>query len=196
MWFAKILSPVVLIPTAVFFTYKANKDSTVFNIDMYRNALMKLLGLRTKRHISMKEVVIEEPNYELDKQRLQKVTEDIVAYNKEHKLFLMPNVIKTFFIYRPDHEMERINEELEEIISDLENSKERDIIKLITQYPIISTKAHTRPFENKWGNILAFILFPLGTFLYLRMWRFRLRLLKDLRTIHGLNDRIIEKIDQ
>ena len=161
---------------------------------MYRNALMKLLGLRTKRHISMKEVVIEEPNYLLDKQRLQKVTEDIVAYNKEHKLFLMPNVIKTFFIYRPDHEMERINEELEEIISDLENSKERDIIKLITQYPIISTKAHTRPFESKWGNILAFIVFPLGTFLYLRMWRYRLRLLKDLRTIHGLNDRIIEKI--
>ena len=194
VWFAKILSPVVLIPTAVFFTYKANKDSTVFNIDMYRNALMKLLGLRTKRHISMKEVVIEEPNYLLDKQRLQKVTEDIVAYNKEHKLFLMPNVIKTFFRYRPDHEMERINEELEEIISDLENSKERDIIKLITQYPIISTKAHTRPFESKWGNILAFIVFPLGTFLYLRMWRYRLRLLKDLRTIHGLNDRIIEKI--
>ena len=196
VWFAKILSPIVLIPTAVFFTYKANKDSTVFNIDMYRNALMKLLGLRTKRHISMKEVVIEEPNYQLDKERLQKVTEDIVAYNKEHKLFLMPNVIKTFFIYRPDHEMERINEELEEIISDLENSKERDIIKLITQYPIISTKAHTRPFENKWGNVLAFIVFPLGTFLYLRMWRYRLRLLKDLRTIHGLNDRIIEKISR
>ena len=190
VWLAKGLAPAILVPTAVFFTFKANKDSTVFNVDMYRNAIMKLLGLRIKRHVNVKEVIIKEPDYYNDMLKLGKITEDIIAYNKEHKLYLMPNIINTFFRYRPDHEIERISEELEEIISDLENSKERRVVKLLSLYPIMSTKAHTRPFERRWKNILAFLFFPLGTALYLRMWRFRLRLLNDLKIIHSVNDRI------
>ena len=36
IWFGKGLSMAVLIPMAIFFTYKANNDSTVFNADMSR----------------------------------------------------------------------------------------------------------------------------------------------------------------
>lgn len=195
VWIAKTLAPMVLMPTAVFFTYKANKDSTVFNIDMYRNAFMRLLGLRVKRNVHVKEVVIDEPHYADDRRRIEKVTDDIVAYNKEHRLYLMPNIVNTFFRYRPDHEIERISDELEEIIADLENCKERSVVKLLSLYPIMSTKAHTRPFEKKWKNIVAFFIIPLGATLYLRMWRYRLRLLKDLRTIHATNDKVVEAID-
>ncbi|MGM9713829.1 MAG: LptF/LptG family permease [Prevotella sp.] len=195
VWLAKGLAPAVLIPTAVFFTHKANKDSMVFNVDLYRNFFMRLFGLRLRRSMSLKEVVIDEPHYAADKERLQTITEDIVAYNKEHKLFLMPNVVNVFFRYVPDHEIERISEELESVIADLGNTQERDIMKLLQQYPVMSIKAHTRPFDRKWMNILAFIMLPVGTFLYLRMWRFRLRLFGDLKTIHSLNDGIIGKID-
>ena len=58
VWFGKLLGTVVLSPIAMFFTYKANKDSTVFNVDMYRTLMMRLLGLRTKRSIMKKEVII------------------------------------------------------------------------------------------------------------------------------------------
>ena len=185
----------MLIPTAVFFTYKANKDSMVFNIDLYRNFFMRLLGLRLKRSISIKEVIIEEPQYADDKTRLQTITHDIVEYNKEHRLYLMPNVINVFFRYVPDHEIERISDELESVIADLGNTRERDVMKLLQQYPVMSVKAHTRPFDRKWMNILAFLILPVGTFLYIRMWMFRLRLLGDLRTIHNLNDGVIQRID-
>lgn len=195
VWLAKGLAPVVLIPTAVFFTYKANKDSMVFNIDLYRNFFMRLLGLRLKRSISTKEVIIEEPQYADDKTRLQTITHDIVEYNKEHRLYLMPNVINVFFRYVPDHEIERISDELESVIADLGNTRERDVMKLLQQYPVMSVKAHTRPFDRKWMNILAFLILPVGTFLYIRMWMFRLRLLGDLRTIHNLNDGVIQRID-
>ena len=195
VWLAKGLAPVVLIPTAVFFTYKANKDSMVFNIDLYRNFFMRLLGLRLKRSISIKEVIIEEPQYADDKTRLQTITHDIVEYNKEHRLYLMPNVINVFFRYVPDHEIERISDELESVIADLGNTRERDVMKLLQQYPVMSVKAHTRPFDRKWMNILAFLILPVGIFLYIRMWMFRLRLLGDLRTIHNLNDGVIQRID-
>ncbi len=37
VWFGKGLAPAVLTPLAIFFTYKANNDSVVFNLDMYKN---------------------------------------------------------------------------------------------------------------------------------------------------------------
>ena len=107
----------------------------------------------------------------------------------------MPNVINVFFRYVPDHEIERISDELESVIADLGNTRERDVMKLLQQYPVMSVKAHTRPFDRKWMNILAFLILPVGIFLYIRMWMFRLRLLGDLRTIHNLNDGVIQRID-
>ena len=195
VWFAKGLAPAVLIPTAVFFTYKANKDSMVFNVDLYRSFFMRLLGLRQKRSIAMKEVIINEPNYSADSDALTAITNDIVAYNREHRLAVPPNIISVFFRYRPDHEIERISEELEATIDDLGNTRRRDVMKLLSQYPVMSVKAHTRPFNHRWKNIVAFCILPLGIFLYFRMWRFRIRLLADLKQIHSLNDKIVKTID-
>lgn len=80
------------------------------------------------------------------------------------------------------------------MIEDLSNSRDRTIINHLSAYPIISVKAHTRPFERKWLNIMSAIIAPLGFVLYMRMWRYRLRLLRDLRTIKAENDIITERI--
>ena len=63
VWFGELLATMVLTPLAVFVTYKANKDSAVFNFDVYRELLFNLLGIRQKRNIMAKEVIINEPNY-------------------------------------------------------------------------------------------------------------------------------------
>ena len=54
VWFGKGLAPVALTPIAIFVTYKANKDSMVFNADLYKEFFMRLLGLRLKRHVFAK----------------------------------------------------------------------------------------------------------------------------------------------
>lgn len=74
IWFGQGLAPAVLAPIAVFVTYKATNDSTVFNMEMYKMFFMKLLGLRIKRHVFGKEVIIEEPKYTEDAQRLESST--------------------------------------------------------------------------------------------------------------------------
>ena len=194
IWFGKGLAPAVLIPLASFVTYKANKDSMVFNMDAYRNAFMRLLGLRLKRHVASKEVIINDPDYANDAKRLSVMSHQIRAYAYGHHLMRMPNIINVFFRYQPDHEIERISAELEEIIEDLSNSRDRFIMSYLNQYPIVSQKAHTRPFERKWMNITAALILPAGIFLYLRMWRFRLRLMTDLRKIRATNTKIVERI--
>ena len=196
IWFGKGLAPGVLIPMAVFFTVKATNDSVVFNVDLYREMLRRLLGLRDSRHIGRKEVIINDPHYTTDAARLAAVSRDVAAYSAEHRLKTAPNVVKVFFRYEPDHEMERINSELEQVIDDLSNTRDRVVLAAINQYPIMSEKAHTRPFERRWLNIVAAVLVPFGTVLYLRMWRYRLRLMRDLKTVTATNEVIIKQINE
>lgn len=163
-------------------------------MDAYRNFFIRLLGLREKRHIMSKEVIINDPDYAKDAERLAALNESLARYSEEHHLVHLPDPIKVFFKYRPDNEVEMMAEELEGIIEDLSNTRDRYILSYINAYPIVSEKAHTRPFERKWLNIMAAVIFPLGVILYIRMCRFRLRLYRDMRQIAKTNDKIIERI--
>ena len=196
VWFGKGLAPAILTPLAIFVTYKASNDSAVFNIDLYREMLRRVLGLRIKRHIFGKEVIIDEPKYVDDAAKLGVINKDIVDYSALHNLKQMPNPIKVFFKYRADHEIERINDELELIIADLSNTRDAYILNELNKYPVLSVKAHTRPFERKWLNILSAVIVPLGIFFYCRMWRFRMRLLRDLKIVRQTNCNIINRIER
>ena len=194
LWFGCLLSTIVLTPLAAFVTYKANKDAIVFNADAFMERMRRLLGLRNQRHIAGKEVIIDDPNYADDAATLEAINLHIDNYVAEHRLRKLPNIIKVFFRYRPDHEIEHINERLEEVIEDLSNTRDKLILTEINNYPILEPKAHTRPFERRWMNITAAVIVPVGIFLYFRMVRFRLRLSRDLAAIKAINDRIAGRI--
>ncbi len=196
IWFGKTISLAVLTPLAVFFTYKANNDSVVFNIDFYRNLLMNLLGLRMKRSVYRKEVIINDPDYAGDAEKLARINEEISAYAHEHNLLMAPSVVKVFFKYSPDHVIEDINARMEAVIEDLSNTKDKQVLALLNEYPYMAVKSHTRPFEHKWLNIAAAVVVPVGLFLYFRMWRFRLRLFRDLRVVKQTNDGLIDRINE
>lgn len=196
VWFGELLATMVLTPLAVFVTYKANKDSAVFNFDVYRELLFNLLGIRQKRNIMAKEVIINEPNYKQNIELLNEVTARAQAYAEAHKLKTPPNVKRVFFEYQPDNEMAEINRLLETAIDDLGNTRDKLILNLLNAYPVMSVKAHTRPFNRQWLNTVAAIVVPVGLVLYIRMWRFRLRLLKDLRVVVQNNNQIIAQIEK
>lgn len=196
VWFGKLLAPATLTPVAIFVTYKAYNDSMVFNADLWVSMFRRLLGLRAKRHIAAKEVIITQPHYEQARATLRDISHDITAYAQKHNLISPPNIINVFFRYQPDHEIARINALLEQTIDDLANTRDMQVLHLINQYPILSVKAHTRPFERKWLNILMAIVAPLGLFLYIRMWRYRLRLLRDLRAIRENTQRLTSYIEK
>ena len=196
VWFGKLLGTAVLSPIAIFFTYKANKDSTVFNIDIYRNILMRMLGLRTKRSIMRKEVIIDDPQYQADSDQLAVISEQVNRYMEVHNLLRWPNPIEVFFRAGDDQEIEHINERLEATIEDLSYSRDKRIIILLNRYPVIASNAHTRPFRRKWLNVLTGIFLPTGVFFYVRMIRFRFRLYKDLQHVLRTNGKLITRIGE
>lgn len=194
IWFGKGLAPAVLIPLAAFITYKANQDSAVFNMDAYRIFFMRLLGMRMKRSMVAKEVIINDPNYQHNAERLNMISGQIERYIKDKRLTRLANPVQVFFKYQPDHEIEQMSGQLEEVIEELSNSRDRQIMSCLSQYPVVSEKAHTRPFDHKWMNITAALIVPVGIILYIRMWRFRMRLYNDLKQILRLNAQITSHI--
>jgi len=183
VWFGRSISTAVLAPLAVFFTYKANNDSAVFNIDAYRLMFRRMLGLKQKRNIAGKEVIINDPDYQHDITQLIDINGEINAYGQEHHLLRWPNPIKVFFRPGDDQQIMDINERLETVIDDLSNTRDRQVLYLLNHYPVLATHAHTRPFRRRWLNALTGVIIPVGIFFYFRMLRFRLRLHKDLKTI-------------
>ena len=156
---------------------------------------MRAFGLRIKRHVYPKEVIIDEPHYRDDAAELALISKDILDYSRQHKLRTAPNVVNVFFRYAPDHAIERISERLEAVIDDLSNTRDRQILVELNSYPYLAVKAHTRPFERKWLNVAVGVFLPTGVFFYIRMWRFRLRLLRDLRDIRQANANVVSRIE-
>lgn len=191
IWIGHWLAIAIMSPLAVFVTYKAMNDSMVFNADGWKRFFTRLLGLRAKRSIQGKEVVIEPPRYKLDNETLLQINGEVMEYSRRHNLKSLPNLIKVFFKYEEDHDIEAISDKLEKVIRDLSNTRDKQVMHLINQYPVLAVKAHTRPFDRRWMNIVAAIIVPVGIFTYLRMWRFRLRLLRDLKVIRYTNTNIV-----
>lgn len=196
VWFGKTISTLVLAPMAVFVTYKANNDSTVFNVDAYRLLFMRVFGLRQKRNIQSKEVIISDPDYQADAAQLQLISADIDAYSREHHLLRWPSPVKVFFRPGDDQRIEAISERLESVIDDLGNTRDAVVLHHLNEYPVLATHAHTRPFRRRWLNALTGLLLPLGIFFYFRMLRFRLRLYKDLKHIEKTSAAIVAHLSQ
>lgn len=186
MW----VSSVVLIPFGAFLTYKANKDSVLFNAEMYTKIFYRLFGLRTKRRVDMKEVVIENPDYEALLPAIRALGEECRQYAATARLKFAPRYSRLFFRSREDHCAEHISGEMERIVAELSNSRKHKVIAWLNEFPVIYAKAHVAPFTGHRRNVLAGLFFPFGIILWFRCWRFRLRLLRDLkqtvRTCAGL----------
>ncbi len=197
IWLGVWQSSIILFPIGAFLTYKANRDSVVFNMEGYRNFFRQLLGLRTSRHLHRKEVVINDPDLVLCRQRWEALCTDCRRYAKTARLYRMPNYYRLFFRHRADTTAINLCERLEEQVEILGNSRDHIILGALNEVPILVPDAHTRPFRHSSKlNIATGLLLPVGLFFWLRIWRYRLRLWRDLATIQKQGATIIARLDK
>ena len=106
------MSSLVLAPMGIFLTYKSNKDSVVFNIDVYKAFFRKIFGLRQSRHIFRKEVIIYSPDYQKICEKLDKICQECENYSSTHKLLGPPNYYKVFTNHTHDDHIKGISQEI------------------------------------------------------------------------------------
>ena len=196
VWLGTWVSPLVLLPCGTYLTVMANRDSVVFNKDAYIQFFRRLFGLRTKRNLWKKEVIIYDPDYAALYTEVVKLSEEFQFYRERKKLYRAPNYKHIFFRRRVDHTMEDLNERLESVVEQLSNSRNQQILREINKLPQIYVHAHTHPFARKRYNILVGLCLPIGFLMWLRIWRFRLRLMKDIKQIVKRMDRLHGLIGQ
>ena len=191
VWWGTWMSTAVLAPLGIFLTYQANKDSGVFNPDLYKTAFRWLLGLRTKRNNVLKEVIIDDPDYARINGELIELSEACKEYSRTHLKAFFPDVVGMFTARNGrDRAVIAINGQLNSIVSQLSNSRSQEIINKINAYPTLSVGAHAAPFPRKWMNVTVGVLLPLGVLFYARAVFFRYRLKGDLKQIIKINKEI------
>ena len=190
------VSSLVLAPLGAFLTYKSNKDSVVFNIDVYAAFFRKLLGIRTARHFYRKEVIIHVPDYEAEVERLDHLTRACNDYLNTHRLKGIPNYFRIFTQSGQDDAIRSINTQLEKMLEDLSNTTDKVVLDRMNRYPFLSVSAHTSPFANRWLNLSIGILLPIGLLVWANIWRYRVRLDKDLKNMIRTNNEIEQRIRQ
>ena len=191
IWFGAWLSTIVLAPIGLFFTYQSNKDSGIFNSDAIKIFFRKLFAIPEKRNVMLKEVVIDDPDYNMSYATLNELYSEAHSYRKENRLRRMPSLGKIFFNEKA-HTLGDIDNKLETLVEELGNSKNKKVIIYLNEYPILSPKATVSPFRKRWLNVLSIIIFPVALVIYLRAIKFRLRLSKDLVRIEKTSRKLIE----
>ena len=193
IWFGSWWSTIILLPMGLFFTYQANKDSGVMNNFDLKNFFRKIFILSEKRNISMKEVIIETPDYDSCYNSLNDIYNTAREYKAKNNLKHIPT-LKYVFFNEKDDTLAKLDEKLEKTIEDLCNSKYRNIILQLNEMPVLAIKPVSSPFKKRWMNIVLLFILPLSILIYARSVRFRIKLLMDLTKVERKSKEINEII--
>lgn len=191
IWIGSWMSTLVLAPLGILFTYQSNKDSAIFNTDAYKAFFRSLFCIREKRNVTLKEVIINDPEYAADYKVLEEIHNEARLYKKNNRLKKLP-AVKDVFFAENDTTLPSLNDKLENLIEELGNSRNKKVIIHLNVFPVLTINAIKSPFAKRWLNTLSLVLFPVGLFIYIRAIKFRLRLLKDLVTVEQNSKKIMD----
>lgn len=190
-WF----STIVLAPLSIFFTVKAYHDSTVFQLESYKEFFRHWFGGNVRRNIVRKDVIIEEPDPEHCLMLLTDVRDHASAVLEQGRVGKIPGYVDLFFRQQPDPELDLVGNELEDLVVEMSNSRDHAELELLNELPIMSIYGVEKPFDARWMNILAGCVLPLGLIFEIRAWLFSRKLKRQLKTCVSVTDRLIKKIN-
>ena len=176
VWIGIWLSTFVLAPLGVYVTYKAMNDSAVFNADSYKALLRKLRGEEPHRELSVKEVVINEISISKAKENL----DHILSLCEVFKEINIPRM-KFGFYWSHNHIYEligRLSEALDEFVNYMADTKDPELISILSEYPVLTEKLIYEPVANKKIGEKIKNIYPVNYIIYI----FGKRKLGELRS--------------
>lgn len=190
VWQGIWLSSAVLLPLGIFLTKKAVDDSAVFNADAYRNFFRRLLGLHQTRHLTLKEVIIEEMNPTVAQEKAEALKEHCQQFLERYKerqgylTYLQQGYDKTL--------LRNLSTEVEDVVDYLSNSRNQLLLNKAMDYPMLRQLLtyHITNYKHL-GTVLA-VVFPVGLLLYLVGTHHQANLKRELATTMRVCDEVKE----
>lgn len=180
VWEGMWLSSAVLLPLGVWVTYKAVKDSAIFNADAWQRALRVLTG-KSRRALSVKEVIIEEVEPQEAAARLDELqaaaTEFAAAY---------PRPQGYLSYWRGGFDAEQLRHliaSLEITVSYLSNTRSRALMEKLNELPVIHNLMILHPRRDSFWSRAAMWFFPAGILIWAAGLLFEARTIKSVKEI-------------
>lgn len=189
-WF----SVMVLTPLSVFFTVKANGDSTLFQFDVITEFFRYWFGTKVSRHVTRKDVVIDDPDRNACLDSLASIKESSERLERSSLLNSIPNYRALFFGQVDSSDLSGLNDELENLVTELGNSRDRMVIEMLNGFPILQIHGVQPPFAKTWCNRLTGIIFPIGILFEIRAWLFTRKLKRQMRKTSENANKLIDYI--
>lgn len=191
-WF----SVIVLTPLSVFFTVKANGDSTLFQFDVITEFFRYWFGTKVSRHIVRKDVVIEDPDREKCLESLADIRGRSADMAQSELLNSIPDYRKLFFGTVDSRDLSDLNTELESLVTELGNSRNRVELDMLNGFPLLQIHGVQPPFAKQWANRMAGIVFPVGVLFEIRAWLFTRKLKRQMAKTVQAADNLLEYMNQ
>lgn len=172
MW----ISTAVLAPLGIFATYKAMNDSVLFSKDAYMHLLRRIFGLRQKRGSAFKEVIINDIDATLALQMINRL--DAGANAILRRVAKPMGYIRYWFSGVNNNTVKRVALQTDMLFDYLSDSCDAHLVRLLSNYPIITSLWLYRPAPRRWMAWTAVICFPIGV----PVWIFGNVALRRLRT--------------
>lgn len=190
VWEGMWLSSAVLLPLGIFFTYKAVRDSAVFNRDAYLNFFRRLVGSNQARHIEMKELVMDDVERPEALRMLSELHEEAGRFLADNPR--RPNYLHYWLRGYDRRRLRQLSQQLESTVDYLSNSCDPLIINKLMDFPILRSLWLYHPTNYRplaWAVIL---LFPIGLPVYLVGLR-QLRILRaEIVKIESVSNELTE----
>lgn len=192
------LSTMILAPLGAYVTWKAMNDSSVFDSDRYKNFFRMLFGLRSSRHVPLKEVIIRDIDVERGSRMLEIVSSR--SRNLAMEVILPRNPFKSYCSYYVDELdttcIHKLADELNRTIDYLSDSKNPRVIMKLSEIPFIRVLWVYAPTPKRWMGYVALLLLPLSIPLWLYGRRCLRNLHNDLRKTVTICGEVLELLNR
>ena len=174
------LSTMVLAPLGVYVTWKAMNDSSVFDADRYKNFFRMILGLRSSRHVPLKEVIIRD----IDQERAVRMLEIVEDRCKTFAVALIPvhNPFISYYDYfvkgTDTRIIHTISDEINRTVDYLSDSRDPRVVMELSKIPIIRVLWVYSPAPWKWLGYAMLPILPVS----IPLWLYGRRCLRNLRS--------------
>ena len=123
---------------------------------------------------------------------LELITANAAQLNASALLNGRPDYMGLFFRGVDTSLLDSMNGELEELVTDLGNSRDRIVLDILNGFPIIQAHGIQSPFGKQWANRMVGIVFPVGLLFYLRAWLFTRKIKRQTAEVTAAADRLTE----
>lgn len=180
VWEGMWLSSAVLLPLGIWVTYKAVKDSAMFNADAWQRALRILTG-KNKRALAVKEVIIEDVEPAVAAEKLDELGTLAAEFLKKYP---RPQGYVSYWRGGIDPALLRqLTASLEVTVSYLSNTRSRQLMERLNEVPILQDLMILHPRSQSLWTKVAMYLFPVGLIIWAIGLLFETRTIKSVKQL-------------